>query len=62
MVARGMNFGVVLRSPLLLVTFVISFVAWFVAFIGMAVGEAKYESTTSNPLYGIEWFVIWVQM
>lgn len=70
--------GAVFRNPALMATLGLAIIAWFIAFIGQCVGEARYNrreyrsltemaadhqaGSSSQPLYNTLWFAIWVQV
>ncbi|GMK54573.1 hypothetical protein CspeluHIS016_0111590 [Cutaneotrichosporon spelunceum] len=61
MVSRGFDIGAVMRSPGLIATIGIAFIAWFIAFISQCVVEAQ-STFKGVPVLGGLWFAIWVQI
>ncbi|BEJ11242.1 hypothetical protein CspHIS471_0106640 [Cutaneotrichosporon sp. HIS471] len=61
MAGRGFDIGAVVRSPPLIATIAVAFVAWFIAFIGQCVVEAQ-SMAMGTPSLGVLWFAIWVQI
>ncbi|WVQ83498.1 hypothetical protein IAT38_005639 [Cryptococcus sp. DSM 104549] len=63
MLGGGFDPGFVFRHPLFLVTFIVSVIAWIIAFAGQCASEAKYSPSTGHgPVQGVLWFNIWLEL
>ncbi|CDZ96491.1 SHO1 [Phaffia rhodozyma] len=56
------SFQPFLTHYILLITWALAVIGWFVAFIGMAVGEAQRPSSVTGSLFETSWFGIFCQL